>query len=99
MQKLSTAIKEATAASLQEALETQRILGVLLEATVRNLYPRLGIRGADAVLQSVDDVLEFLLPPRILLTVVQDHEFFRAVRTAIIASLLDKVRPRSSLGM
>ncbi|KAG2436579.1 hypothetical protein HYH02_011516 [Chlamydomonas schloesseri] len=51
---------------------------------------RLAVEGTGAILQSVDDVLQFVLPCHTLLTAAQDQAFYRAMRAAIIASLLDK---------
>ncbi|PNW74501.1 hypothetical protein CHLRE_12g493903v5 [Chlamydomonas reinhardtii] len=60
---------------------------MVLEVAVNDVYARLGVKGPSTILQSMDDVLQFLLPCRTLLMASQDDTFFRAVRTA---SLLDK---------
>ena len=70
---------------------TRNIVGMVLEVAVNDVYARLGVKGPSTILQSMDDVLQFLLPCRTLLMASQDDTFFRAVRTA---SLLDKVRSR-----
>ncbi|PNW74500.1 hypothetical protein CHLRE_12g493903v5 [Chlamydomonas reinhardtii] len=62
---------------------------MVLEVAVNDVYARLGVKGPSTILQSMDDVLQFLLPCRTLLMASQDDTFFRAVRTA---SLLDKER-------
>ncbi|KAG2454320.1 hypothetical protein HYH02_001347 [Chlamydomonas schloesseri] len=74
----------------EEARKTREMLGTVLEVAVREVYARLAVKGAGAILQSVDDVLQFVLPCHILLTAAQDQAFYRALRAAIIASLLDK---------
>ncbi len=86
------AVKEGMAASKADADKTQEMLGVVLEvAVLQKTYLRLGVKGGGAIMTSLDDVLQFVLPGRILFAAAKDHDFFRAVRAAIIASLLHKV--------
>ncbi|KAG2426941.1 hypothetical protein HXX76_012726 [Chlamydomonas incerta] len=64
--------------------------GLVLEVAMRSIYAGLGVRGASIVLQSLDDVLQFLLPGPVLYKAATDEEFFRAMRAEILGSLLDK---------
>ncbi len=90
--KTLKAVKEGTAASKADAdLIRQLVLFVLAVALLQDTFPRMGVKGGGTILQGLDDVLQFVLPCRILLAAAQDQDFFRAVRTAIIASLLHKV--------
>ncbi len=91
-EKVLKAVKKGTTASKADADKTREMLGVVLGvALLQNTYLLLGVKGGGAVLTSLDDVLQFVLPCRILLVAVQDQDFFRAVRAAIIASLLHEV--------
>lgn len=83
VQKATAEAQKATA----EAKKTQDMVGVVLEVAVRNVFSAMRVQGGGTILESMDDMLHFLLRCPIHLTVSQDPEFYRAVRAAITESL------------